>query len=262
MTVATAAPERFDIGRVLAGGFEIVRRRPLTMILLTALFGYLPTAAALWLSTHVLPAPTVVTAADPLAAMRRLALVELIAIFAGGFAWMLQGSVAAAALSDYGERPLSAGAALARVGPRLPMIYVMGVLATLGVLFGTVLLIVPGILLSLAWSQGGIVAAVENTGFRAFGRSAELTRNNRISLFVILLIYGVASFVLSFVARVVAGAALTNAADQPLWLTLGLQPLATSLVQIFLNATMVAAYSELRGVKEGLTATSLAALFD
>ena len=51
-------------------------------------------------------------------------------------------------------------------------------------------------------------------------------------------------------------------ASDPLWLTLGLQPLGSAVVQLFLTATIVSAYVELRGVKDGLAASGLAALFD
>lgn len=263
MTVATAAPERFDIGRVFSGGFAIVGRRPLTFVILAALFGYLPTAATLWLTTDWLrpPTPGVV---DIGGTLQRLAIVELIAVAFGGFGWVMQGSAAAAALSDFGDRPLSVGEALGRAAPRLPLAYVMGVLATFAIVLGGFALVVPGVLLSLVWSVGGVVATVENTGFKAFGRSAELTRGNRVQLFIIFVVWGIAGVVVSFAARVVSGAGMVAAGGtaDPLWLTLGVQPLASAAVQVFSTATIVAAYVELRGVKEGLAASSLASLFD
>ena len=128
MIVATAAPERFDLGRVFSGGFAIVGRRPLTFIILAAVFCYLPTAATLWLTTDWLPQPTP-GAVDLPGTFRRLGIVELIAVAFGGFGWVMQGAAAAAALSDFGERPLSVGEALGRAagdqlvqerqGPRL-----------------------------------------------------------------------------------------------------------------------------------------------
>ena len=50
-------------------------------------------------------------------------------------------------------------------------------------------------------------------------------------------------------------------ASDPLWLTIGLQPLGSALVQLFMTATIVSAYVELRGVKDGLEVSSLASLF-
>jgi len=262
MTTATAAPERFDIGRVISGGFAIVGRRPVTLIVLVFIFGFLPTALTLWVTTDWLPQP-VGGVPDVGATFRRLGIVEVIGVLVGGMGWILQGSVAAAALSDFGDRPIGVGEALSRAASRMPMAYVCGVLATAGIVLGTIALIVPGILLALAWSVGGVVAVVENTGFKSFGRSAELTRNNRGALFVIFLIYGVASTVLSFAARAIGGASLVAAGGtDPLWITLGLQPLATAAVQVVMTATIVSAYVELRGVKDGLAASSLASLFD
>lgn len=262
MTVATAAPERFDIGRVISGGFAIVARRPVTLIVLTALFGFLPTAATLWLTTDWLPAPTP-GAVNIAATLQRLGAVELIGALLGGVGWILQGCVAAAALSDLGGRPLGMVEVLTKAAPRMLIAYVCGVLATAGIVLGTIALIVPGVLLALAWSVGGVVAVVENTGFKSFGRSAALTKGNRGSLFVIFLIYGVVGTVVSIALRAVAGGSLMAAgAKDPLWLTIGLQPLGSAVVQLFLTATIVSAYVELRGVKDGLAASGLAALFD
>jgi hypothetical protein len=247
---------------VISGGFAIVGRRPVTLIVLVFLFGFLPTALTLWMTTDWLPQPAG-GAPDLGATFGRLGLVEVIGVLLGGMSWILQGSVAAAALSDFGGRPIGVGEALSRAASRMPMAYVCGVLATAGIVLGTIALIVPGVLLALAWSVGGVVAVVENTGFKSFGRSAELTRNNRGALFVIFLIYGVASTVLGIVARAIGGASLISAGGtDPLWVTLGVQPLASAIVQVFMTATIVSAYVELRGVKDGLAASSLASLFD
>lgn len=265
MAAVTAAPERFDLGRVFSGGFEIVGRRPLTFIVITAIFGYLPAAATLWFSTHwIAPATTgAVGLAAVGPALQRLAISEVIVVLIGGLGWILQGALAAAALSDYGDHPMGVGEALARAAPRMPVVYVVGVLATVAIVAATFVFIIPGVLLALAWSLGGIVATVENTGFKAFGRSAALTRGNRLSIFVIFLVFWVAALVLGFAARAIGGAPLlAGAGTEPLWVTLGLQPLAGAVVQIFQTATLIAAYVELRGVRDGLTASSLASLFD
>jgi hypothetical protein len=262
MTAATAAPERFDIGRVISGGFAIVARRPVTLIVLTAIFGFLPTAATLWLTTEWLPAPTP-GAANIGATLQRLGVVELIGVVLGGMSWILQGAVAAAALSDFGGKPLSVTEALAKAAPRMPTVYACGVLGTAGIVLGTIALIVPGILLALAWTVGGVVATVENAGFKSFGRSAELTRGNRGALFVIFLIYGVVGTVVSIALRAIAGGSLVAAGgSDPMWLTVGVQPLGSAVVQVFMTATIVSAYVELRGVKDGLGAAGLASLFD
>lgn len=262
MTVATAAPERFDIGRVLSGGFAIVARRPVTLIVLTAVFGFLPTAATLWLTADFLPTPAP-GAANLAATFQRLGVVEVIGVLMGGMSWILMGAVAAAALSDFGDKPLSVTEALAKAAPRMPIAYLAGVVATAGIVLGTIALIVPGVWLALTWSVGGVVAVVENSGFKSFSRSAELTRGNRGSLLVIFLLYGVVGTVVSLAVRAIGGGSMMAAgASDPLWLTIGLQPLGSAAVQVFMTATLVSAYVELRGVKDGLAASGLASLFD
>jgi hypothetical protein len=263
MTTATAAPERFDIGRVFSSGFAIVGRRPVTLIVLVAILAYLPTAATLWLTAHVLPPPTPGAPPNVPAILQRLGFGELLRVFVGGFDWILQGAVAVAALSDLRGRPLSLGAVLARTAPRMPVVYAVGFVATLGVALGTIVFIVPGVLLALAWSVGGAVAMVEKPGFGAIGRCVGLTRENRLSLFIIFLTWGVAAVVVGIIAGIIgAPAIIAGGGRSPLWFTLGLQPLASAIVQVFSTATLVAAYVELRGVKDGLAASSLASQFD
>jgi Cu/Ag efflux pump CusA len=53
MTVATAAPERFDIGRVLSAGFGIVGRQAATIIVLVAIFGFLPAALSQGIGSEI-----------------------------------------------------------------------------------------------------------------------------------------------------------------------------------------------------------------
>jgi hypothetical protein len=210
----------------------------------------------------MLPMPTPGAPPNFGAIFQRLGLTELIRVFDGGFEWILQGAVAVAALSDLRGRPLGVGDVLARTAPRMPIVYGVGVLATLGIVLGTIAFIVPGVLLALAWSVGGAVAMVEKPGLGAIRRAAELTRENRLSLFIIFLVWGVAALVLGVLAGLAGGAAIAPGGGAPLWFTLGVQPLAGAVVQVFSTATLVAAYVELRGVKEGLAASSLAALFD
>jgi len=259
MTTAIAAPEQFDLGRVFSTGFAIVGRRPVTFVILAAFFCYLPTAATLWLTANWLPQPKPGALNLP-AIFERAGIGALIAVAFGGFGWVMQGLTAAAALSDFGDRPLSVGDALGRAAGRLPLVYVLGVLARLAIAIGTFALIVPGVLLSLVWAVGGIAATVEGKGFGAFGRSAELTRGYRIQLLIIFIVYAIAGFIAGIVAAIVGG--VGPGVAPPPWVTLGVQPLASSIVQVFSIATMIAAYVELRGVKEGLAASSLASLFD
>ncbi len=127
----------------------------------------------------------------------------------------------------------------------------------------TLLLIVPGVLLSLAWMVCPAVAAVEGKGFvDIFRRSAELTRGHRGALFGLALLFGVTGAVLSFVLRIAVGVPLLATGVQPALLTFGLQPALSAALAAIWASIIAAAYLELRGVKEGFTAGGVAATFD
>jgi len=265
MTIAAAAPERFDMGRVISAGFALLTRRPVPILLLALVLAYLPALVIGWTSiTLAGPPPTPGVVRDLGATFGRLALLEGIAFLAAGVSWIFQGGVAVIAVVDGAGRSEAIGAQLARLPGHAPLIFVTGVVSTLGIFLGALLLVVPGVLLSLAWAVGPAVAAVEDKGFMdIFRRSAELTRGCRGALFVIALLFGIAAAVLTFVLRLALGVPLlASGAAQPALLTFVFQPVLSAAIAAVIASVNAAAYLELRGVKEGLTAGGLASVFD
>jgi hypothetical protein len=170
--------------------------------------------------------------------------------------------VAVVAVADAAGKDADIGAQLTKAAGRAPLLFVAGMLATLAVALGTLLLIVPGVLLSLAWIVGPGVGAVEGKGFLdIFRRSAELTRGSRGALFAISFLLTVLALILNLVSRVVTGGSLLSAGQSPLFLYI-VQPAVTGIVTAVWASIVAAAYLELRGVKEGLTAGGLATVFD
>jgi hypothetical protein len=126
------------------------------------------------------------------------------------------------------------------------------------------LLVIPGVLLSIAWSVSPAVAALEDSNFiRSFGRSSQLTRGHGWPLLVIILLYGVISLIVSFVERAVLGVPLlAKLTTLPPLLVYVLQPASYAVLKTVFAAILAAAYFELREAKEGLAANALAANFD
>ena len=264
MTVTAAPPERFDMGRVISAGFALLARRPLPIVLLALLLSYLP-AVVVGLATQHLAGPTPQPGASPdlAATFQRLGVLEGIAFVAAGFNWILRGGVAIVATSDAAGRG-DVRSQLAMLATGAPLIFIAGVVAALAVGLGTLLLIVPGILLSLAWALCPAVAAIEGKGFMdIFRRSTELTRGHRGALFGILLLLGIAGGVLTFGLRLAAGVPMlaTGAALPPLF-TFVLQPALSAVFTAITASVYAAAYLELRGVKEGFAAGGAASVFD
>ena len=76
-----------------------------------------------------------------------------------------------------GRRDHTMGELFSSVSPVLPALIAVSILAGLGIGFGFLLLIVPGLILLTFWSVVAPVTVLERPGvFRAFGRSWELVR--------------------------------------------------------------------------------------
>jgi hypothetical protein len=177
---------------------------------------------------------------------------------------LLQATLVQATITDLnGERPdlgqsLSTGVALFLPVVGITLVYF------LGLIFGLVLLIVPGLILMTAWAVAIPARVVERTGFwGAFSRSGALTKNHRWKIFGLLLLYGIVAIVTSFLILAVAGVSFAKAdtmtGDIPYLVFDWIERVILSLVVAIGFTT---AYYELRTVKEGMAPQQLAAAFD
>jgi hypothetical protein len=177
---------------------------------------------------------------------------------------ILEGTVIYGTVTDLNGRPARLADCLS-VGLRsfLPLLGI-AILFGIAVAFGALLLIVPGVMLAVAWCVAVPSYVVEQTGvFGAFARSAELTRGNRWRIFGLFIIYFVATIILEVVLGVFSGAAsLASGGGMSFVQAIILGPLFR-VAAALLGATATAAlYVELRRVRDGVGADSLAAIFD
>jgi hypothetical protein len=139
-------------------------------------------------------------------------------------------------------------------------IIVISIFVGLGLFFGFLLLIVPGVILALAWSLAVPVAVIEKEGpLDAIPRSARLTKGNRSRIFVILLLVLVFKFVVALIFQVpifffTGLSTLLHPQTIPSWVN------AYSLIAGFLSSSLVVPistiataliYYDLRVRKEG-----------
>lgn len=175
-------PDRLDLGRVIRDAFAIVGRQPLTFFGLALLLSGLPGAYA------------DAQSANAIAFTPGLALGVVVAILLSCF---LQATLLSAALAQMSGRKAELSESLsAGLNFFLPLLAV-DILYGLAVAAGLVLLIVPGVMIAVAWSAAAPTLIAEHPGITSvFGRSAQLTRGNRWRIFALFLIYGIASAVL------------------------------------------------------------------
>lgn len=140
----------------------------------------------------------------------------------------------------------------------------IGLSIGLCVMFGLVFFIVPGVILSLGWCVSVPVLVTEGRGvFASIGRSWQLTSGYKGSIFLLGLILVALSFALNMVGQGIAASFMgLGFSTYYLILLVVVAPLLTSIGSIFGAAGAASVYYELRQVKEGVGAESLAAVFE
>lgn len=102
-----------------------------------------------------------------------------------------------------GRRDNSVGELMRSVAPVVMPLIGAGILSGLGIVFGLVLLVVPGLYLLTIWAVIAPVIVVERRGvFDAFGRSRQLVRGSGWPVFWTVVV----SFLITFVAALVFAA--------------------------------------------------------
>ena len=140
----------------------------------------------------------------------------------------------------------------------LPLL-ALTVVGYLGVILGLLLLIVPGLMLAIAWSMAGPALVAERGGiFPAFRRSDELTRGNRWRILALFLIYAIAVTALQALTGTLSFAGSQAASPVRIVLTSIVGGVTTPVLYV---GTAVL-YAELRRLNNGLGAGGLGEVFD
>ena len=266
MMAAASSPLRLDAGRVARSTLQVLGRDWPAFLALGLLCSFAPRLLARW----IVSLPQVValgqgSALGGMALSSGLTLaVELIptALLVGVIALRTAASLAST------RRPL--GACLIQALRRTPMLAAAGLVLNLGITLGLVLLIVPGALLMLAWCVALPAAALERgTLTSPFRRSAELTRGHRGTILLLLFACALAVVAVAFAAGVGISLVARPLGDlAPTLLPPGEAPLVLggalgATIEAVLTAAGAAAlYHELRQLKDGGGAQSLAAVFE
>jgi hypothetical protein len=117
-------------------------------------------------------------------------LYQLVLIVVSALLMLLSQAATMIAVSDlHLGKQARIGNSFAGVKDCLVEIIIISILVGLGVMVGLVLLIIPGIMIGLAWSLAVPIAVIEREGpLDAIPRSARLTKGSRSRIFLILLL--------------------------------------------------------------------------
>jgi hypothetical protein len=267
--------EQFSIGRVFARAFALIRDSIGSVGLFVLLLLIIETAMSLALQPLMLgnleAAVTEATPdSNPALAVFQSAwywLVVLTGIVVSGLSWSggIHGLLQQA---DKGNATLP-GCFEHGVAKFLPVLG-LTILWWLGVMLGWIALIVPATILVSMWAVALPAMVGEGLGvFEAFGRSRELTRGHRLSIFGVLFLLVIVYYVLAIViagsmlgAGALSGAfSLENIGNISPWMTLLSLPVAW-VSGMLLKAVVASLYLETVLVKEGARTDHLSDVFD
>jgi hypothetical protein len=261
MATAAAGAEPLDIGKVIRDIFTVLSRNFVPFLALSAILAGLPAVVVGMLQASALGGAATVTPAAALSQLPNTLFVLLVALVTG---LILQGALVYGTISDMnGKKPLVADCITVGLRNFLPL-FAIGLLVGLAVVFGMILLIVPGIMIAVAWCVAVPAFVAERLNVMdSFGRSADLTRGNRWRIFALFLVYLVASIIINIVVGAIGGAISLAAGSAALAVRAVLIQPVISTLSAMIGATGAAVlYMELRMVREGVGPEALASVFD
>lgn len=256
--IAAAATSRvgaFDLGRVIQRTFTSISRN-----------------AAIFFGAAVVlvGAPSAISVIGQGTMMSTMSATSFLFIAVGTVLYfiglfVLQGMVVKAAVNGFnGKTTAFRDAFDVGVQAFLPLLG-LAIIAGLGMMLGYMLLIVPGVILSVLWAVAAPAVVVEKRGvFESLQRSRDLTRGLRWQVFGLLVIYVVLSWI---IGAAIGGLSLALGgsfwdASPNLWLNLITGPVVNVLSGVVASAGVASLFYELRTAKEGAAPDELAAVFD
>ncbi len=269
MAVGAVADSRFDLGRVAQRTFASIGRNFAVFVLLALLLSGIPavlTGLLLSLAGNDHSGHSASSITDPTAlALIGGSVIGFVYLIGAIASFILQAAIIHGVIADLNGRRAEFAECLSMGLRNWFWLFLLAIVVVVAEAFGYLLLVVPGLMLAVAWMVAVPAQVVEHTGvFGALSRSAELTRGHRWAIFGLLVIYLIATLVLQ-------GAIIGIVAALAVSLSPNLSQTATQLVaQPLLNVTssligaagVASIYYELRSTREGIGPEALAAVFD
>jgi hypothetical protein len=145
-----------------------------------------------------------------------------------------------------GRADLNISQTLNRVWPRINTLTVAGLLASLGIIIGLALLIVPGLILLTLWLLIVPAIMLEDRGITAsFGRSRELVSGQSWSVFGVIVLTVLILLVVNIGVSILEGAVDSR------WFSVVADIASQTATAPFLALAWTITYFELRSLKEG-----------
>jgi hypothetical protein len=255
-TMGAPGARQFTIGNAISASLEVFGRHLVAFSVIPAIM-----LVPLFLLVIVVAVIVGVSAAGgaSLANAHGGLLVAFIPIFLVYFACVIMGvaAIAYGTIQDMRGQKVGIGACLARgFSSLIPLVLAAFTVGLLDIL-GTILFVVPGLMIWTALSIVAPAIVVEKLGVGdGLRRSRELTRGRRWSVFGVLFLSAVCLVVLNLLVSNVIGPMLGAVVGGILSLVI------TLMIQGFQAVLVAVIYFQLRVEKEGVTIDDIAKVFD
>lgn len=250
--LASTVQSRFEIGRVFTQTFAVIGRNWAALAPISLCLAVVPIVlierAHVWLGNP----------SDPIARFGQILLLDSVLCVAATAPFYAAVSLLTA--SDLERKPMDFGRLLVRTLAVSPVVIVTYVISVLAMTAGMLLLVIPGIIILLAWNVALPAAAVEGCGpFQALGRSTALTRGSRWAIFAVILVVGIPGGIIGYL-----GAHFLKSAGPDGYHTWPMTEFKAALAFFtypFGGVFTTAVYFELRRLREGALRGELAEVF-
>lgn len=261
MTATPATSSHFDFGRVVSNTFSVIGRNFRELLILSLLLVGLPSALLSWGQLVLTPTAEISLAATSSALLALL--IGYLGTVIGST--LLQAATVRVTVGTLNGEATSAFRDLRKSIPVIIPLFGLGIVMGLGIVFGMLFLLVPGVILMVIWTVAAPVCVLERPGvFASLSRSRNLTRGHRWPIFGLFVVYLVAYFVITMVLGGIVGAGAAAAGGESAISVASIiaATVGGALAGIVTSAGVASIYYELRVIKEGVGAAQLAAVFD
>jgi hypothetical protein len=253
MTATTSSRVRFDIGNVFTRTFVVIGANFVPFFVLALLFEAIPVGVANVVTVY---AATNLAASDHWLVQTVTGLVQM------ALGYVLTGALVRGTIVDLDGRNATLGDCLSYGLRYAAPAFVLALITTFCYLLGLIALVIPAVILMLAWSVAIPVLVCERKGiFGSLARSRELTRGHRWALLGLYVCAGLLLILLSLPFGIVS-LVLIATTHSNVYAALIVNAFVASLEAMFLAVLTTAAYAELRGTRDGVSVAQLAAIFD
>ncbi len=256
-TAVNSENERpFSVGEVMSRAIAVMRANPVPIFGIAFLFGALPQQLFQYFSASLVAVDSATRTAGVAVGIASILFAMFLASLVAGAIVHITVGFAQGERMGFGE---SVSAGLVKAIPLLGL----SILMAIGLFFGLMFLVVPGVILMVLWSVASPALVAEDIGvIEAFGRSRHLTKGARWRVFGL----GVLMVVILWIVSALVGIALVVSNGTGALVTASIplmifSALVGTLSSAFTGAVQTNLYLALRDWKDGPGSGTLAEVF-